>query len=200
MVEEEIKKETSEEEKKEDKKEEKKSFKDKLEKKDLEIAELKKEVAKYKNEYYKAYADTQNLRKSLEKDHQEAMRYRSEGFLDKLLPVMDGFYMALANEPKDPALKNYLVGFQYIYNNLESAIESEGASQIVPKIGDKFDPNSMNAIEVEEDEGEENRVLRVCLVGMKLHDRIIRPASVIVSKKKTEEKKEESEGASSTQA
>ena len=76
-----------------------------------EIERLKAESDHWKNEYYRAYADTKNLRNNLEKDFKEAMRYRSEGFIEELLPVLDSFHMALANEPTDQALKNYLIGF-----------------------------------------------------------------------------------------
>ena len=185
----------NEEEKKETKEVEtevdmKKSFKDKLAKKDEEISTLKAEVDHWKNEYYRAYADTQNLRKALEKDHREAVKYRAEGFLEKLLPVVDAFNMALQTKPADPQIKNYLTGFEFIYNNLTSAIESEGAKEIKPSIGEKFDESTMHAVDVEIKDGEENLITKVYSVGMKLHDRIIRPAMVIVSKK-PEVKKEE---------
>lgn len=166
----------------------KKSVKDKLKKKDEEIESLKKEIDKWKNEFYRVYADTQNLRNSLEKEHRQAIKYRSEGFIDKLLPVIDGFNLALANSPSDPAIKNYLIGFEYIYKNFLQALESEGVKEIKPTIGDKFDSSIMNALDVEETEGEENIVTRVYSVGIKLHDRMIRHANVIVSKKKVENK------------
>lgn len=168
----------------------KKAVKDKLKKKDDEIESLKKEVDKWKNEFYRVYADTQNLRNSLEKEHRQAVKYRAEGFIDKLLPVIDGFNLALANSPTDPAIKNYLIGFEYIYKNFLQALESEGVVEIKPNIGDKFDASIMNALDVEETEGEENLITRVYSVGIKLHDRMIRHANVIVSKKKKEENKE----------
>lgn len=168
----------------------KKAVKDKLKKKDDEIESLKKEVDKWKNEFYRVYADTQNLRNSLEKEHRQAVKYRAEGFIDKLLPVIDGFNLALTNSPTDPAIKNYLIGFEYIYKNFLQALESEGVVEIKPNIGDKFDASIMNALDVEETEGEENLITRVYSVGIKLHDRMIRHANVIVSKKKKEENNE----------
>lgn len=162
----------------------KKAFKEKLAKKDEEIQALKEEANKWKNEFYRVYADTENLRKSLEKDYRQALRYRSEGFIEKLLPVIDSFNMALQNKPTDPALLNYLTGFEYIYKNMLMAIESEGVKELKPNIGDKFDASIMNAIDaVETDEMEENKVMQVYCVGIKLHDRIIRHANVVVSKK-----------------
>ena len=169
-----------------------KAFKKKLEKLNEEIEKLKAENDHWKNEYYRAYADTKNLRNSLEKEHQAAIRYRAEGFIEDLLPVLDSFYLALANEPTDPALKNYLIGFQYIYKNLESVLENEGVSEISPKVGDKFNPSIMNAMEVMEDEGEENLVKKVYTKGYKLHDRLIRPANVAVSAHKKLDNNEDS--------
>lgn len=169
-----------------------KAFKKKLEKLNEEIEKLKAENDHWKNEYYRAYADTKNLRNSLEKEHLAAIRYRAEGFIEDLLPVLDSFYLALANEPTDPALKNYLIGFQYIYKNLESVLENEGVSEISPKVGDKFDPSIMNAMEVMEDEGEENLVKKVYTKGYKLHDRLIRPANVAVSAHKKLDNNEDS--------
>ena len=168
-----------------------KKEKKKTEKLSEEIEKLKADVDHWKNEYYRAYADTKNLRNSIEKDYREAVKYRSEGFIEELLPVLDSFHMALSNEPSDPALKNYLTGFQYIYRNLVSVLEAEGVSEITPEIGKKFDAHTMNAVDTVEQE-EENVVLKVYGNGYKLHDRIIRPAMVQVSvKKKIENTKEE---------
>ena len=164
-----------------------KAIKRKIEKLNEENEKLQADVNHWKNEYYRAYADTKNLRTSLEKEHQAAIKYRAEGFIDDLLPVLDSFYLALANEPTDPALKNYLIGFQYIYRNLVTVLENEGVTELSPNVGDKFDPSIMNAMEVIEDEGEENRVLKIYSKGYKLHDRLIRPVNVAVSGHKKEE-------------
>jgi molecular chaperone GrpE len=192
--------ECNEKEKNHDRGEMKKRFKEKIERKEQEVEELKKDVEHWKNEYYLAYADTQNLRRNLEKDHHEAMRYRSEGFLEKLLPVVDSFNMALQNKPDNELLRNYLTGFEFIYKNLVEAIESEGAKEIKPKTGDKFDSKTMHAIDVEETDGEPDLITKVYSVGMKLHDRIIRPAMVVVSKTKSSEEIDQSQASEKTDA
>ena len=184
MADEEVKNEGPSEEPKEKKSK-------KIEKLKEEISALTKEVEYWKNEYYRAYADTQNLRKSLEKDHQNAVKYRAEGFIDNLLPILDSFHVVLSQEPEDPNLKNYLVGFQFIYRNLVSVLENEGVNEIAPKVGDKFDASSMNAVEVEETDGEEGLITKVITNGYKLHDRLVRPANVVVSQHPHEEIKEE---------
>ena len=184
------------EETKDIEKEVSKKEKKKIDKLEEELDSLKAEVEKWKNDYYRAYADTKNLRNSLEKEHMQAMKYRAEGFIENLLPVLDSFYMALGNEPTDPALKNYLVGFQFIYRNLVSALENEGVTEIEPVIGKPFDANVMNAVDTVEVENEKeaNLVNKIYAKGYKLHDRLIRPANVTVTKlkeKQVEETKEE---------
>ena len=168
----------------------------KIDKLEEEIAKLQEELEKakadmehWKNEYYRAYADTKNLRNNLEKEHREALKYRSEGFIEDLLPVLDSFFSVLKNEPEDPNLKNYLIGFQYIYRNLVSVLESEGVTEITPEVGKAFDPKVMNAVDTVE--GEDNIITKVYNKGYKLHDRIIRPANVQVSIKPKEENKKE---------
>ena len=176
-------------------KEEIKEKKDKNEKKiqalEEELAKAKADSEHWKNEYYRAYADTKNLRSSLEKEHSEAIRYRAMGFIEELLPVLDSFHMALANEPTSQELKNYLVGFQFVYRNLVSVLENEGVKEISPNIGDKFSDKEMNAVDVTVQEGEENLVTKVYAKGYELHGRLIRPAQVSVSKNKKEEETRE---------
>ncbi len=170
-----------------------KKEKKKLEKANEEIEKLKAEVNHWKNEYYRAYADTKNLRNNLEQDYKNALKYRSEGFIEELLPILDSFHMALANEPTDPTLKNYLTGFQYVYRNMVAVLENEGVSELVPEVGKKFDPNTMDAVDTVECE-QDNLVTKVYGNGYKLHDRIIRPAKVqvgIVKKPESEKTKEE---------
>lgn len=130
-----------------------------------------------------------NLRKSLEEEKRTALRYRSEGFLEKLLPALDAFRMALLAAPNSPEAKNYQIGFQYIYKQLQGALEEEGVSELAPKLNEPYDIAYMHAVDSEIDNDlPENTVIKVYSAGYKLHDRLIRPAMVTVSKK---EKKEE---------
>ena len=164
----------------------KKKLDDLLEK----LAKAEADVNHWKNEYYRAYADTKNLRSKLEKDFKEAVKYRVEGFVDELLPILDSFESVLKQEVEDPNLKNYLVGFQYVYRNLLAVLENEGVKTFVPKVDDKFDPHTMDAIDTIEGE-KDNIVTKVYASGYKLHDHLIRPARVQVSTTKKEEPQKE---------
>lgn len=152
-------------------------------------AQLKKaneEVEKWKNAYYLAYADMKNLRNSLEEEQTQLRKYRGMGFVEELLPVLDSFHVVLSNEPTDPNLKNYLMGFKFIYQNMLRALESEGVTEIAPQVGDTFDEKTMNAVDSVEEEPI-NIVKKVSANGYKLHDRLIRPAQVTVSVAKAKE-------------
>jgi molecular chaperone GrpE len=155
------------------------------------ITKLEADCNHWKNEYYRAYADMKNLRDSIEKDHREVLKYRAAGFIEDLLPILDGFHMALSIETTSQEMKNFLTGFEFIYRNMVSVLESEGVNEVSPKVGDVFDPHSMSALETQFDEGEPNRILKVNAKGYKLHDRLIRPAIVVVSTNKKDEPKEE---------
>ncbi len=152
-----------------------------------ENAKLLKAVEDWKNKYYLSYADMDNLRKSIEKDHREALKYRASGFIEKLLPALDSFNLALKAEPKSEEMKNFLQGFSFIYTNLINVLKDEGVSELEPKIGDKFDERFMHAIDTIESDGEENLVAKVYANGYKLHDRLIRTAMVYVTRHKQEE-------------
>lgn len=165
------------------------------------LKHAEEEAFEWKNKYYMELADVQNLRKSLEEDHRNALRYRSEGFLENLLPALDGFYLALGSPVTSQEAKNYQQGFIYIYNQIQNALTSEGVSEILPKEGDEFDAHTMNAIDVVDgDEKNDGKVAFVFSKGYKLHEKLIRPANVKVYKMKMVEKQEEDKKSDSNEA
>lgn len=158
-----------------------------------EIERLKKEVESWKDKAYRTAADCDNLRKSYEKDHENLLKYRAMGFVEKLLPALDSFHLSLMVKPDNPALLNYVKGFEMIYRQMLSSLEQEGVKQISPEIGVEFDADVMQAIDIKEGE-DDNKVLQVYSNGYILKDRLVRPAMVVVSKKnivKDEQKSDE---------
>lgn len=147
-----------------------------------EITKLKAEVAEWKNSYYKVYADMANARKQDEKDRSYFVKYRAVGFVENLLPALDAFNIVLQNEVEDEVLNNYLKGFKYIHGQLVEVLKNEGVSEQIPKVGEKFDGTYMHALDtVYEAEVKPNTIVQVINNCYKLHDRIIRPAMVIVT-------------------
>lgn len=146
-----------------------------------EIERLNLELAAWKDKAYRTAADCDNLRKSYEKDHENLLKYRAMGFVEKLLPALDSFHLSLMVKPDNPALANYVKGFEMIYRQILTSLEQEGVKQISPEKGAEFDPDIMQAIDVKEGE-EDNKVLQVYSNGYTLKDRLVRPAMVVVSK------------------
>lgn len=159
--------------------------KDELQKKYDELVEkvekFEEEANLWREKAYTLAADSDNLRKSYEKDHQLMIKYRGQPFVEKLLPTLDSFYLVLKNEPDNALLKNYLIGFNMIYKSMLESLSSEGVSQILPEIGNEFDYNIMQAVEVVEGE-KDNIVVGITKPGYMLRDRLVRPAMVVVSK------------------
>ena len=157
---------------------------------EAELEAAKKEAENWKNKYYEAYADLDNTRKSLQRDHEQALKYRAQGFLEELLQPIDNLDMALRFEPKEEVIKNYYQGFKMIYSQFQKVLEDEQVSEINPAIGSDFDANTMHAIQTVEGE-EDDKVASIYVKGYFLKDRLVRPAMVVVTKKKQEEVKEE---------
>lgn len=153
-----------------------------------EIAQLKSEVEEWKNKYMRVYADMDNARKQNAKDQQYFIKYRAVPFIEKLLPSLDIFAQVLRNEPDNEVLKNYLVGFRFVYSHISEALTSEGLKEVEVKVGDKFDENMMQAIETKYTlDYPPNTVVSVHNNTYMFLDRLIRPAQVIVATDKNEE-------------
>lgn len=155
----------------------------------LKIAEDERED--WKNKYYEAYADMANTRKQVEKEVSEFKKYAKQDLIEELIPTLDSFDMALKNEPDDPKIKSYVQGFKMIHSKLLNTLKQCHVEIIDPKLGDEYDPNTMQAYSTVEGE-EDNKVADKFTKGYKLYDHLLRPAGVIITKKKEEEKVEES--------
>ncbi len=172
-------------EKKEEKKHEKHSEKDKIAELEeqinaqkLVIADLNKKVETYKNEYAKAYADADNIRKRLTKEKDDFMKYHIQNFAKDILPVLDNCERALAADTKD---ENLHKGVQMIYDQLKAALAKEGVTEI-DALNKPFDGNWHQALMSEKKDGvEPGIVIEVLQKGYKLKDRLLRAALVKVS-------------------
>lgn len=154
--------------------------------------EADKSADSWKNKYYEVYADMANARKQVERENNDFKKYAQQSFIEELIPTFDSFDMALKNEPKDPAIKAYVQGFQMIHSKLLYALQQNHVDIIDPKVGDDYDPNLMQAYSTV-DGKEDNKVAEVYTKGYKLYDHLLRPAGVIITKKAVEEKKADAE-------
>lgn len=147
----------------------------------LKTAELK--AAEHHDAWLRAKAEGENIRRRAQEDISKASKFAVERFASELLAVKDSLEAALANENQSAeALKS---GVELTLKQLVSAFDKSSLSEISP-VGEKFDPHKHQAISQIEAEGEPNTVLSVLQKGYALHDRVIRPALVMVSKAKAE--------------
>ena len=145
-----------------------------------EVETLKKEIARLKNAYALAYADTENLKKRLQAEAEQTRKYRIQSFAMEVLPVIDNLERALKQEVNEED-KGFYDGVKMIYDQLWKALKDEGVTEIEAQ--DKpFDANVHQALLSEKKEGvEPGMVIEVLQKGYMLKDRILRPSFVKVS-------------------
>lgn len=144
------------------------------------IASLVEENAQLRNEYAKAYADTENTRRRLQQEADLNKKYRIQSFALDILPAVDNLERALLAEATEET-EGYRKGVEMIYNQIVYALNKEGV-EAIEALDQEFDPSFHQAIMVEKKEGvEPNMVIEVLQKGYKIKDRILRPSMVKVS-------------------
>lgn len=129
--------------------------------------------------------EIKKMQDKFEKDLLEKKKYAIADSLSELLGIISKFDLAIGQENSDPKVKNFLIGLKMFSTMFKTWLKSIGVEEINVKIGDKFDPNVMDAIDVEYKSQQKNdHIEKVISKGYKLHDRIIQHAQVIVAKTK----------------
>jgi len=145
-----------------------------------EVEELKKQVEQLKNDYARAYADTENIRRRLISENELAKKYRIQSFAKEVLPILDNLERALKTEVKQED-QGFYKGVEMTYTQLINCLKNEGVEEI-DCLNKPFDANFHQAIMQEKKEGTESGiVIEVLQKGYMLKDRILRPAMVKVS-------------------
>ena len=140
------------------------------------------EVEKYKDAALRARADLDNYRKRVAREKEDAIRYANNSLLESLLPILDNFELGLEAAKNTPEATGIVQGLQMVRKQLEDFLRDHGV-EIVNAEGNPFDPNLHDAVAHEPSaDVAEGTVIRQLRKGFKLKDRLIRPASVIVSK------------------
>jgi molecular chaperone GrpE len=146
----------------------------------LRQAELK--AAEHHDAWLRAKADAENIRRRAQEDIAKASKFAAEKFATAMLPVKDSLEAALATE--NQTLESLREGVELTLKQLAAAFQTAGVTEENP--GDtKFDPNRHQAIGMVEAEGDPNTVVNVLQKGYLLHERVLRPAMVVVSKAKS---------------
>ena len=140
-------------------------------------------IKEYWDQVMRLRAEVDNNRKRAERDVENAHKYALKGFVENLLPVIDSMEMGqTAAISENATLESLREGSELTMNMFAQVLERSGLQQINP-LGEKFDPDRHQAISmVEIEDAESNSVIEVMQKGFLLHDRLIRPAMVVVAK------------------
>jgi molecular chaperone GrpE len=145
------------------------------------VREAELAAAEHHDAWLRAKAEGENIRKRSQTEISNAHKFAIENFASELLAVKDSLEAALAVEK--PTVESLRSGDELTLRQLKSAFEKFNLKEIDPA-GEKFDPHRHQAISTEESSAEANTVVQVLQKGYLLHDRVIRPALVIVAKAK----------------
>lgn len=149
------------------------------------LEELLQEAERKAQEHYDAWmyakAESENIRRRAHEDTDKARKFALEKFSGELLAVKDSLEAALAIETTDVA--SYRNGVELTHKQLVSVFEKFNITEVHP-VGEKFDPHQHQAISMVEAEAEPNTVVQVLQKGYTLHERVLRPALVMVAKPK----------------
>ncbi len=130
-------------------------------------------------------ADFDNFKKRAARERQDAIKFANEDLLEKLIPTLDNFDMAMsaANSAGGAANDSLKTGIAMVFSQLKSTLQNAGLEEL-DATNQPFDPNWHEAVSQQESsEVPEGQVLQQLRKGYKLRDRLIRPATVIVAKK-----------------
>ncbi len=144
-----------------------------------EVTALQAKNADLSEQYLRAHADAQNIRRRADEDIAKARKFAVESFAESLLPVTDSLEAGLAI--KDATIEQVREGAEATLRQLKSALERNKVVEINPAPSDKFDPHQHQAISVVPADQEANTVVTVLQKGYTIADRVLRPALVTVA-------------------
>lgn len=144
-------------------------------------AEAEQKAEALRNDYLRAAAELENVRKRAQRDVAQAHKYAIDKFANELLPVKDSLEMGLDAAGHDDT-EGLREGVEMTLKQLTDALAKHGITEIDPQ-GEAFNPEYHEAMTTQpSDEAEPDTVLTVVQKGYVLNDRLLRPARVIVAR------------------
>ena len=144
-----------------------------------QLAALQAKNNELSEQFLRAQAEMQNVRRRADDEVAKARKFAVEGFAESLLPVCDSLEAGLAHQ--DVTVQQIREGAEATLRQLKAALERNKVLEINPAAGTKFDPHQHQAISVVPADQEANTVVSVLQKGYSIADRILRPALVTVA-------------------
>jgi len=145
------------------------------------LAEAERKAQEHYDAWMYAKAETENIRRRAHEDTEKARKFALEKFSGELLSVKDSLDAALSVE--SATVESYKSGVELTQKQLTTVFEKFNIVELNP-VGEKFDPHKHQAISMVEADAEPNTVVQVLQKGYTLHERVLRPALVMVAKAK----------------
>ncbi len=145
------------------------------------VAELQAKIDDLQGKLMRSYADLENYRRRIQREQDDARRFESLRLVRDLLPGLDGLNRAISSAEQTGDKQALLDGIRMVANQFRDILRNHAAEPI-DALGKPFDPNLHEALtQMPSAEHEPMTVLQVVEMGYQMHDRVVRPARVIVS-------------------
>ncbi|MHC5373862.1 nucleotide exchange factor GrpE [Enterococcus sp. LJL120] len=147
-----------------------------------ELEKLNADFSDMEDKFLRARAEIANITNRNRSERETMQKYRSQDLAKKVLPSLDNLERALAIEVDDEQGASLKKGIMMVLESLQVALKEEGIEEI-SAMGETFDPNLHQAVQTipANDDAPSETVVEVLQKGYKLHDRVLRPAMVIVA-------------------
>jgi molecular chaperone GrpE len=146
------------------------------------LGQLQTDLDRFRDLALRSQADFDNFRKRAAREKEDAVKYANASFLERLIPILDNFELGLNAARGSAADSPILAGMDMVAKQLNDFLLSSGVEPVNGE-GQAFDPNLHEAVAHEESAMiAEGVVVRQLRRGYKLRDRLLRPATVVVSK------------------
>ena len=156
---------------------------DELQQMDKALSKAEKELATHRDAMLRMQAEMENLRKRLVRDLEKSRKFALERIMKDMLQVRDSLELGLETDSESATAEQLREGQALTFRMLDKVLQDHDLELIDPA-GEAFNPEFHQAMTVlPSEEFEENSVIEVLQKGFKLHDRLIRPAMVVVSRK-----------------
>ncbi|HPX71930.1 MAG TPA: nucleotide exchange factor GrpE [Acholeplasmataceae bacterium] len=147
----------------------------------VKIKELEDEIESLKNDLLRNQADFENFKKRMHQERITDRKYAAMDLIHDLLIPLDQLRKVVNMDVEDPMLKNYLIGFKMINDQIYDQLEANGLKEI-KALGETFDPKVHHAVEKDSNSEIENNIITEEIQkGYMYKDRILRPAMVKVN-------------------
>jgi len=145
------------------------------------------EMKSAEDSYRRLAADFENYKKRASQERKEMIAFSNANLISEIIPVLDNFHASTDHIPEDQRDGAWVVGIMHIQTQLEKVLEDNGVLEIPVKVGDEFDPATMEALEdtnvmnKKANDTNKDKVKKIVQKGYKMGGKVLRAARVIVN-------------------